>query len=66
MFEFIRKSPFGFAITVAALILGFSPEAREATRKLVVRGTGAVLDLVDEARRSASALPHPPEHDSNR
>ena len=54
MFEFIRKSPLGFVITAAAIILTVSPEARNATRRLAVKGTTVLLDLVDQARSNAA------------
>jgi hypothetical protein len=54
MFEFIRKSPLGFALAAAALVLTVSPEARQATRRLAVKGTTVILDLVDQARSTAS------------
>lgn len=52
MLDFIKKSPFGFILTAAAIVLAVSPEAREATRKFAVKGTTSLLDLVDQARNS--------------
>lgn len=52
MLNFIRKSPLGFALAAAAVVLTVSPEAREATRRLAIKGTAYILDLVDQARNS--------------
>ena len=52
MFDFIRKSPFGFVLTAAAVVLALSPEAREAARKAAIKGTAVILDLVDNAKDS--------------
>ncbi|MDA8226703.1 MAG: hypothetical protein M0T74_03190 [Desulfitobacterium hafniense] len=56
MFEFIRKSPFGFLFAAAALVLTVSPEARAATRRAAVKGTAVLLDLVDQAKNSPSLM----------
>ncbi|TYR80256.1 hypothetical protein FZC66_14100 [Priestia megaterium] len=40
-------------ISAAALILALSPEARKGTRKLLVKGTGAVLSLGDSVKTFA-------------
>lgn len=55
MLDFIRKSPLGFILTAAAVILALSPEAREGARKMAVKGTGAILDVVEKARNSSCA-----------
>jgi hypothetical protein len=44
------SSPLGIALTVAGVILALSPEARRATRRLLVKGTAAVLGAVDQAK----------------
>ncbi|WP_434510409.1 hypothetical protein [Desulfitobacterium sp. AusDCA] len=54
MFEFIRKSPLGFVLGATALVLTVSPEARQATRRLAVKGTAVLLDLIDQARSTAA------------
>ncbi|BCJ88380.1 hypothetical protein [Effusibacillus dendaii] len=51
MMRFFR-SPFGIALTAVAVILAVSPEARKATRRAAVKGTAAVLDLVDQVREA--------------
>lgn len=56
MFKFIKKSPFGFILGAAAIVLVVSPEAREEARKAVVKGTTAVLNFVDQVK-SSSLLP---------
>lgn len=53
MFDFIKKSPFGFILAVAGVILVVSPEAREAARKAAVKAAAGVLDFVDKAKNSA-------------
>ncbi|PAQ14052.1 hypothetical protein CD798_12260 [Bacillaceae bacterium SAOS 7] len=40
-------------ISAAALILAVSPEARRGTRKVLVKGTGAVLSLTDSVKTLA-------------
>jgi hypothetical protein len=37
-------------LTAAAVILAVSPEARKATRKLAVKGTAVVLDIIDQVK----------------
>ncbi|ODA42401.1 hypothetical protein [Desulfosporosinus sp. BG] len=56
MFKFIKKSPFGFILGAAAIVLVVSPEAREGARKAVVKGTTVVLNFVDQVK-SSSLLP---------
>ncbi len=56
MFEFIKKSPLGIILTAAALVFVASPEARATTRKLAVKGTAVILDLVEQARNSTSLM----------
>ncbi|HWQ71426.1 MAG TPA: hypothetical protein VN370_03810 [Desulfitobacteriaceae bacterium] len=50
MFKFIKKTPFGFALTLTAIILAVSPEAREATRKFAVKGSAALMDLIEQIK----------------
>lgn len=53
MLKFIKKSPVGFIFGAAAIVLLVSPEAREETRKVIVKGTTAVLNLVDQVKNSS-------------
>ncbi|MDR3601328.1 MAG: hypothetical protein P4L49_12750 [Desulfosporosinus sp.] len=62
MLKFIKKSPFAFVFGTAALILVVSPEAREAARKAIVKGTTAVLNFVDQVKNSSFLTSqNPPE-----
>lgn len=47
MFDFIKKSPLGFALFATALVLIVSPEARKSARKFAVRGSAALMNFVD-------------------
>jgi len=51
--KFIKKSPFGFILGAATIILVVSPEAREEARKAIVKGTVAVLNFVDQVKNSS-------------
>lgn len=53
MLKFIKKSPFGFIVAAAALVLVASPEAREESRKVLVKGTAAVLNFIDQVKASS-------------
>ena len=53
MLKFMRKSPFGFIVAAAAIVLVVSPEAREEARKVIVKGTAAVLNFVDQVKNSS-------------
>ncbi|EGW40076.1 hypothetical protein [Desulfosporosinus sp. OT] len=53
MFKFIKKSPFGFILGAAAIVLVVSPEAREGARKAIVKGTTVVLNFVDQVKGSS-------------
>jgi len=48
----MTSSPVGLALTVAGVVLALSPEARRATRQLLVKGTASVLGAVDTVRDS--------------
>ena len=62
MLKFIRKSPFGFILGAAALVLVVSPEAREEARKAIVKGTTVVLNFVDQVKNSSFLTSqNPPE-----
>lgn len=50
------SSPVGIALTVAGVVLALSPEARKATRRMLVKGTAFVLGTVDQARNAAADL----------
>lgn len=52
MLDFIKKSPFGFLLAIAGVVLVASPEAREAVRKTAVKTTAAVLDFTEKAKNS--------------
>ncbi|MEW9668205.1 hypothetical protein [Ammoniphilus sp. 3BR4] len=45
--KLLPKTPLGFAITAATVLLSVSPEARQFTRKMAVKGIGAVLGAAD-------------------
>jgi hypothetical protein len=47
---FSLSNPLGIAFTAAALILTFSPEARKGTRKMLVKGTAALLSVGDQMK----------------
>ena len=53
MLKFIRKSPFGFILGAAAIVLVVSPEAREEARKAIVKGTTVVLNFIDQVKNSS-------------
>ena len=62
MIKFIKKSPFSFLLGAAAIVLFVSPEAREAARKAMVKGTTAVLNFVDQVKSSSFLTSqNPPE-----
>lgn len=62
MIKFIKKSPFSFLLGAAAIVLFVSPEAREAARKTIVKGTTVVLNFVDQVKSSSFLTsPNPPE-----
>ena len=50
MFKRLLGNPLGIAITAAALVLTISPEARNGTRKLLVKGTAALLSVGDQVK----------------
>lgn len=47
---FSLSNPLGIAVTAAALILTFSPEARKGTRKMLVKGAAALLSVGDQVK----------------
>ena len=62
MLKFIKKSPLGFILGAAAIVLAVSPEAREGARKAIVKGTTVVLNFVDQVKNSACiSSQNPPE-----
>ncbi|WP_180954621.1 hypothetical protein [Bacillus sp. V5-8f] len=44
------SNPLGIAFTAAAIILTVSPEARKGTRKMLVKGAGALLSVGDQVK----------------
>lgn len=48
--KLLPKTPLGLAVTAATVLLSVSPEARQFTRKLAVKGIGAVLGAADGIR----------------
>lgn len=62
MLKLIKKSPFGFILGAAAIVLVVSPEAREEARKAIVKGTTVVLNFVDQVKNSSLLTSqNPPE-----
>lgn len=55
MLKFIKKSPFGFVFAAAALVLAASPEAREEARKILVKGSAAVLNFIDQVKTTSNS-----------
>jgi hypothetical protein len=51
VFKRLLGNPIGIAITAAALVLTISPEARNGTRKLLVKGTAALLSVGDSVKQ---------------
>jgi hypothetical protein len=51
---FNLTSPLGIALTVAGVVLALSPDARRATRRLLVKGTAAVLGAVDQVKEATT------------
>lgn len=45
--KLLPKTPLGIALTAATVLLTVSPEARKFTRKMAVKGIGAVLGIAD-------------------
>lgn len=44
------SNPLGLAFTAAALLLTLSPEARKGTRRMLVKGAGALLSVGDQVK----------------
>ena len=62
MLKFIKKSPIGFIFGAAAIVLIASPEAREEARKVIVKGTAAVMNFMDNVKKSTLlTTQNPPE-----
>lgn len=57
------KSPIGIAIIAVIAVLAVSPEARKTARRWAVKGTSAVLDLIDQARESTHHLIEEARHE---
>lgn len=47
----MAKSPLGIIVAAAAIALAVSPEARQAARKLAVKGAGVLLELSDQIKQ---------------
>jgi hypothetical protein len=56
MIKKLIGNPVGLAITSVTLLLALSPEARRGTRKLLVKGAGAVLALGDQMKGLTSGV----------
>jgi ABC-type transporter MlaC component len=56
MIKKLISNPIGLAITSVTLLLTLSPEARRGTRKLLVKGAGAVLALGDQMKSLTSGV----------
>lgn len=50
---FNLSSPVGIALTAAGLILALSPQARRATRQLMVKGASMMLGTVESIKATA-------------
>ena len=50
----MMKSPFGFAIGAAAVLLALSPDARKAARKWAVKATEFAMELGEQAKDAAA------------
>lgn len=48
------SSPWGIALTAAGVFLALSPDARKATRRMLVRGTAGLLGAMDMVRGSGN------------
>ncbi|WP_141432060.1 hypothetical protein [Bacillus sp. 03113] len=51
---FSFNNPLGIALSAAAIILTLSPNARRATRKMVVKGAAALLSVGDQVKELSS------------
>jgi hypothetical protein len=54
--KLLPKSPWGIALTAAAVILYASPEARRAVRKVAVKGLSTLMALTEQLKESASSV----------
>jgi hypothetical protein len=50
------KSPLGYALAAAAFALTVSPETRNTARKLAVKATEVILDVVEQAKMAGAKL----------
>ncbi|GIM47252.1 hypothetical protein DNHGIG_28010 [Collibacillus ludicampi] len=53
---FNTSSPLGIALTVAGVVLALSPEARQAARRMLVKGTAAILGVVDQVKEVSANM----------
>ncbi|WCK54718.1 hypothetical protein PP175_01370 [Aneurinibacillus sp. Ricciae_BoGa-3] len=54
--KLLPKSPWGIALTTAAVVLYASPETRKAVRKAAVKGLSAIMALTEQIKESASSM----------
>jgi hypothetical protein len=54
--KLLPKSPWGIALTTAAVVLYASPETRKAVRKAAVKGLSAMMALTEQIKESASSM----------
>lgn len=54
--KLLPKSPWGIALTAAAVILYVSPEARKAVRRVAVKGVSALMALTEQIKESADSV----------
>jgi hypothetical protein len=53
------RSPIGWMIGATVVMLTLSPDARKTARRLAVKGTATVLDIVEQVRNVTSNLGQP-------
>lgn len=54
--KLLPKSPLVIALTTAAVILAVSPEARRFTRKMAVKGMGAIMGMAEGMKGLTSGV----------
>lgn len=47
-------SPLGIALSVAGVVLAVSPEARRAARRMLVKGTAAVMGGIEQVKKTTN------------
>jgi hypothetical protein len=58
MLKFLR-SPIGWMLGATVVMLTLSPDARKTVRRMAVKGTATVLDIVEQVRNVTSNLREP-------